>query len=115
MKPQPIMRFVYEQKYGLIPKGMVIRHTCDNPACINIDHLLMGTLAENNKDRHVRGRDARNNGIVNGNSKLNESQVREILSNPHIPLATFAKKFNVNKTTISDIRNRNTWPHIELV
>lgn len=39
--------------------GQVVRHTCDNPRCINPSHLLIGTRADNNKDRAERGRSAR--------------------------------------------------------
>lgn len=41
---------------GAIPDGMVVMHTCDNPACVAIEHLRLGTQAENNRDRHEKGR-----------------------------------------------------------
>ncbi len=43
-------RHVYEQHFGLIPKGMIIMHLCDNPSCINIEHLKMGTMKDNVAD-----------------------------------------------------------------
>lgn len=49
-------RFSYQYHKGLIPTGMCIRHTCDTPWCVNPDHLVEGTWAENNQDRARRGR-----------------------------------------------------------
>lgn len=40
----------------LPPVGMVVRHRCDNPACVRIDHLLLGTQKENIQDSMIRGR-----------------------------------------------------------
>jgi hypothetical protein len=55
-KFQKIARYIYEQKYGAIPEGMVIRHKCNNPKCINPDHLEIGTHKENKGDMVNRGR-----------------------------------------------------------
>lgn len=49
-------RFVWEQAHGEIPKGLVVRHTCDNPCCGNLKHLVLGTQADNIQDREERGR-----------------------------------------------------------
>ena len=51
-------RYVYSMIHGKIEDGMVIRHKCDNPKCINPLHLEIGTHADNMKDRDERGRGA---------------------------------------------------------
>ena len=51
-----VHRVVYEAVNGPIPDGLVVRHTCDNPPCCNPDHLVVGTQAENMRDRDERGR-----------------------------------------------------------
>jgi len=49
-------RYAYQAYLGSIPKGMVVRHKCDVAACVNPDHLELGTVADNNQDMMERGR-----------------------------------------------------------
>lgn len=49
-------RFIYEVIHGPIPDDLVVRHTCDNPPCVNPEHLLLGTQANNVQDMMDRGR-----------------------------------------------------------
>jgi len=49
-------RFSFELLNGPIPQGMCILHRCDTPACVNPDHLYLGTKAENNEDMRRKGR-----------------------------------------------------------
>ena len=43
-------------KHGPIPKGLQILHTCDNPPCVNLEHLFVGTQSDNMKDKVDKGR-----------------------------------------------------------
>lgn len=55
-------RLVFVQHAGLTLDaiaGAVVRHTCDNTRCINPQHLVLGTIADNNRDRAERGRSAK--------------------------------------------------------
>jgi len=56
-KRMAVHRFLYEQAYGPLPVGMLACHTCDIPACCNIDHVYAGTAKQNAQDRQNRGRD----------------------------------------------------------
>jgi hypothetical protein len=49
-------RFAWELAYGPIPDGLWVLHHCDNPPCVNIDHLYLGTVKDNTADMMRRGR-----------------------------------------------------------
>ena len=49
-------RIMFELYHGAIPAGMIVRHRCDNPACVRIDHLELGTIRENAIDYSTRQR-----------------------------------------------------------
>jgi hypothetical protein len=103
-------RYIYELNYGPIPDGAIIRHSCNNPSCINPLHLKIGTHADNVNDRVVADRSAK--GVRNGRSKLTEAQVLEIRSDTNTPLYELAFMYNVSRKAISQIRKGNTWKHL---
>lgn len=53
---------MYEQANGMIPAGLLLRHICDNPGCINPNHLVLGTHQENMNDKTNRGRTSKTSG-----------------------------------------------------
>lgn len=69
-------RYSWEFHYGPIPCGMVVRHRCDNPPCVNPDHLVLGTQLENIQDAVSRSRTRR--GERSGVAKLTDQAVAEI-------------------------------------
>jgi hypothetical protein len=55
-KTRVLHRAVWEEHHGPIPPGMVVRHSCDEPSCYEITHLVLGTYADNEADKRERGR-----------------------------------------------------------
>jgi hypothetical protein len=116
-------RFAWSLRYGPIPKGMVIRHkVCDNPACVNPDHLAIGTFKDNSQDMVAKGRQSRigrkNNpptGETNGRAKLTAEAVLQIREKYKTGLYSYdilSKEYSVTKTTIKSIINRKLWVHV---
>jgi hypothetical protein len=102
---------IYTQHFGDIPKGLIVRHKCDNRLCINPEHLELGTITDNNRDRAKRGRNRNQNGSNNNMVKLTDEQVIEILLSKKSDTKT-AKDYNVSQTLVSGIKRREKWRHI---
>ena len=97
-------RFVLELEGVDIPSGMIVCHRCDNPACVNPDHLFIGTYADNTADMVSKGRAA------GGIPKLIEEDVVEIRSlSGVIPQAMIADMFGASQQNISKIVTGKTW------
>jgi hypothetical protein len=71
-------RAVWMIHHGPISDGLVVRHTCDNPPCCNIEHLEIGTASDNLRDMQERGRANYLRGEKHRWSKLTDEQVAEI-------------------------------------
>lgn len=102
-------RIAYEKAYGPIPKDLIVRHTCDVKACVNPEHLLLGTLLDNTHDMITRGRKALG-------SAVNRSQLTAV----DIPIIRASKEtckllgkhYGVTDVAISLIKRKVTWKHI---
>lgn len=94
---------------GPIPEGMVVCHRCDVPACVNPDHLFLGTDADNFNDMRSKHRHAF--GARNGIAKLTESEVLQIRADTRTNKA-IAQDYGVTDVLISKIRRGEVWRHI---
>lgn len=110
-------RWAWTISNGEIPDGMCVLHMCDNPPCCNPAHLWLGTVVNNNQDRHTKGRTRTGTQIGESShfAKLTAQDVidaREAYESGKITLKDLAHRFAVHKSTLGLIVNRKTWRHI---
>lgn len=113
---RPILahRFAFEITKGSA-KDLFVCHHCDNPSCVNPEHLFLGTPNDNMQDMISKGRSPYRKGESAPNHKLSQADViliRSMYSGKHGDYTRIATLFNVSYKTISDIVNRKLWPHV---
>lgn len=109
-------RLAYETWVGSIPEGYVVRHKCDNPPCINPEHLEVGTHKDNTRDKMSRNRLRVRSGSSHGQAKLLESDVRFIrqeYSKGHTTQKMLGDLYGVSQTTISHIILGKVWRGVQ--
>jgi len=92
-----------------IPGSMFVLHKCDNPSCINPEHLFLGTQQDNMDDMVIKGRQGK------GNSKLTEEDVKDIrllLDTTNTTMTRLGEMFGVCANTIGRIHRRKIWRHL---
>lgn len=95
-----------------IPEGLYVLHKCDNPGCVNPDHLFIGTAKDNSIDCNKKGRGNQPRGERHRCAKLTEAEVIEIrrlfYCKIHRPYK-LAQMFGVTPQTIESVLNGKTW------
>lgn len=104
-------RAAWEDANGVIPDGLHVLHRCDNPGCVNVDHLWLGTHADNMADKAAKGRAPRLRGESSGTAKLTNEQVAAIrlMRERGSLLREISAAFGVHVATISRIARKETW------
>ena len=99
---------------GPVEKGLVVRHTCHNPLCINYNHLIVGTSKENSQDMVDSGRSLK--GSKHNNNTLTEDDVVKIkiLLQNKIPYKKIACLFNITDKTVGHIKRGYRWSHVTI-
>lgn len=109
-------RLSFEVTHGPIPAGKHVLHRCDNPACINPDHLFVGTHRDNMLDKENKGRanHVGAQGTRNGNSILTEKDVISLLRDYVSGLARkeIAAKYGIRESSVSDYTSGDAWTHL---
>lgn len=104
-------RFSYEIHFGKIPEGLFVLHKCDTPSCVNPEHLFIGTIGDNNRDKKEKNRDPK--GSRHWNTHLSESDADEIrtMVRSGVPQREIGIKFGIHQSTVSNIKTMTTWKH----
>lgn len=99
---------------GEIPIGMYVCHKCDNPGCVNPDHLFLGSAEDNNRDRAKKGRSDDRHGEKHPCRKLTNETVLEIrkLWSSGMKQKEIAKIYGIDNSAVSVIVNNKRWKHI---
>lgn len=110
-----LSRMVCERRHGPLGKLGAL-HSCDNPACINPDHLRPGTQKDNVADMRSRNRHHTipppvHRGGDHWQARLTEDDVRYIRASKE-PQKILAAKFGIDPSAISMVRTRRTWKHV---
>ncbi len=100
--------YIYEECFGKIPEGLVVRHKCDNTNCINPEHMETGTYLDNIRDKVERNRTTA--GEKNAGCKLTIEQAKEIKGLQGIePIGKVAQRYGIGTTQIWRIWTGENW------
>jgi hypothetical protein len=107
-------RWIYQLVHGPIADDAVVRHKCDNPACVNPRHLELGTHADNKQDQIERGRLPNRQGEKHPMAKLNQEIVLDIRRRAAAgqPNPSIANGIGISTKLVGQIVRRETWKHI---
>jgi len=102
----------YELHKGPIPEGLLVCHTCDNPPCVNPDHLFLGTSADNSQDMARKGRGMQ--GEKARTAVLTKEDVLAIkgMLDAGVVHRSIASKYGVERSTITAISRGKNWKHV---
>ena len=107
-------RFSFRKHHGVDPGEQKVLHRCDNPYCVNPDHLFIGSQEDNVLDCYRKNRHSQRHSD-NGNAKLTADDVRFIRSQPRTKYVCLdlSKRFGVAHSTICGLRqSRRTWKNL---
>ena len=108
-------RYSYQLFVGKIPEGICVLHKCDNPPCVNPEHLFLGTQQDNAIDMRSKNRGYSTAGENHGRSVLSldsVKRIRNMYTGKRGELTSLGKIFNVSSSTVHGIVKNKTWRNI---
>lgn len=93
-------------RHGKIPDGMLVCHECDNPNCVRLSHLFLGTNKDNSDDKIRKGRDSHLRGEGHRQAKLTDDQVAEMrqkYESGEFSQTALAKSYGITQNHASNI------------
>jgi len=111
-RPVVAHRLAYRCKHGSIAADMVVRHICDVRSCVNPDHLILGTQAQNIADCVARGRQAK--GTTIPHAKMTPDKVRAFRSlvASGVSQRAAARQFGISPSVAQAIAAGRRWAHV---
>lgn len=104
-------RFSFQLENGPIPEGLEVCHSCDNPPCVNPNHLFLGNQSINMLDMVKKGRNKHKKGEKHPRAKLTEKQVLDIRKDARGAIK-LSRIYDVGISTITQVKKRLTWKHL---
>lgn len=104
-------RYSYELHKEPIPTGYEVCHRCDNPGCVNPEHLFLGTHGENLADAAAKNRMCAPKGEASPVAKLTVDQILAIRADQRSTRAIGAD-YGVSNRHVSAIKRREVWSHV---
>ena len=98
-------------RIGKVPRGRLVCHSCDEPLCVNPDHLWLGTHEQNQLDMQRKGRQVR--GEQHGCAKLTEQQVIDIKTSD-LTIKELSEQYGMHNSHIGRILNGEKWAHVKV-
>lgn len=105
-------RVAWELRHGPIADGLFVCHRCDEPSCVNPEHLFLGSAQHNSDDMVTKGRSKR--GVNNPRSKLTAHDIRHI-RRTDLRTKVLCDIYGVSDTAIKNIRAGRVWQHVQEV
>lgn len=98
----------------IVPPGMLVCHRCDNPPCVNPDHLFVGTTKDNSADMHRKGRSNILRGSLSPHAKVTEHDVADIRNAYRRGelMKELAATYGIKETTVGHIATGRSWTHV---
>ena len=112
-------RYAYQEMVGAIPKDMLVCHHCDNPLCVNPDHLFLGTAQDNASDMVSKNRQAKGTDI--NNAVLTAAKVKRIRrmyakryknGKRKYTQQQIAERVGCSRRNVSSVVNYKIWSHV---
>lgn len=106
-------RWLWEHLHGPIPEDLQVRHKCDNPPCVNPEHLELGTRLDNSRDMVERGRSLR--GERSHTAKLTAAdvlEIRELVARGDQTKTAIARAYGTTRQNVTHIVNSFSWKHV---
>jgi len=113
-KPELASRTSWRIHYGDIPKGLCVCHHCDNPSCVNPEHLFVGTQKDNVIDMKNKGRERKvgKSGENHNLAKVTEEIVKKIRLEGNTS-KEYCDSVGLSKSAVHSILTRKTWAHVQ--